>query len=33
MKKKGVEMIKALGLSPADERKVYGENAKALLKL
>ena len=33
MKKKGVEMIKQLGLSAEDERKVYGENAKALLKL
>jgi aminocarboxymuconate-semialdehyde decarboxylase len=33
MKKKGVEMIKQLGLSPEDERKVYGENAKELLKL
>ena len=33
MKKKGVEMIKQLGLSPADERKVYGDNAVKLLKL
>jgi aminocarboxymuconate-semialdehyde decarboxylase len=33
MKKKGVDMIKQLGLSPEDERKVYGENAVALLKL
>jgi predicted TIM-barrel fold metal-dependent hydrolase len=33
LKKRGVEMIKQLGLSPEDERKVYGENARALLKL
>src|SRR5580700_2991895 len=33
LKRKGVEMIKELGLSPEDERKVYGENARTLLKL
>lgn len=33
LKKQGVELIKALGLSPEDERKVYGENARTLLKL
>ena len=33
LKKQGVEMIKQLGLSPEDERKVYGDNAVALLKL
>jgi len=33
LKKQGVELIKQLGLSPEDERKVYGENARTLLKL
>jgi aminocarboxymuconate-semialdehyde decarboxylase len=33
LKKEGVALIKALGLGPDDERKVYGENAKALLKI
>jgi predicted TIM-barrel fold metal-dependent hydrolase len=29
----GVELIKKLGLSPEDERKVYCENARKLLKI
>ena len=33
LKKEGVELIKKLGLSPDDERKVYYENAKKLLKI
>jgi aminocarboxymuconate-semialdehyde decarboxylase len=33
LKKQGVELIKQLGLSPADERAVYGGNAQKLLKL
>jgi aminocarboxymuconate-semialdehyde decarboxylase len=33
LKKQGVALIKELGLAPADERKVYGDNAKALLKI
>ena len=33
LKKEGVELIKKLGLSPADERMVYYENAKKLLKI
>jgi len=33
LKKEGVELIKKLGLSPGDERKVYYENAKKLLKI
>jgi aminocarboxymuconate-semialdehyde decarboxylase len=33
LKKEGVELIKKLDLSPTDERKVYYENAKKLLKI
>jgi aminocarboxymuconate-semialdehyde decarboxylase len=33
LKKQGVEVIKKIGLSPADESKVYYENAKRLLKI
>src|ERR1700681_4372756 len=33
LKKQGVEIIKTIGLSPADENKVYCENAKRLLKI
>jgi predicted TIM-barrel fold metal-dependent hydrolase len=33
LKKQGVEVIKKLNLPPADERKVYYENAKRLLKI
>ncbi len=33
LKKEGVDLIKKMGLSPADENKVYYENAKKLLKL
>jgi aminocarboxymuconate-semialdehyde decarboxylase len=33
LKKEGVELIKKLGLSPADERRVYYDNAKKLLKI
>jgi predicted TIM-barrel fold metal-dependent hydrolase len=33
LKVEGVQLIKKLGLSPADERKVYYENAKKLLKI
>jgi len=33
LKKQGVEVIKKIGLSSADENKVYYENAKRLLKL
>jgi aminocarboxymuconate-semialdehyde decarboxylase len=33
LKKEGVELIKKLGLSPTDERMVYYENAKKLLKI
>ena len=33
LKVEGVELIKKLGLSPEDERKVYFENAKKLLKI
>jgi aminocarboxymuconate-semialdehyde decarboxylase len=33
LKVEGVQLIKKLGLSPADERKVYYENAMKLLKI
>jgi aminocarboxymuconate-semialdehyde decarboxylase len=33
LKKEGVALVKKLGLSREDERKVYGENAKRLLKI
>ena len=33
LKAEGVELIKKLGLSPEDERKVYCENARKLLKI
>jgi aminocarboxymuconate-semialdehyde decarboxylase len=33
LKKQGVEVIKKIGLSPADQNKVYYENAKRLLKI
>jgi aminocarboxymuconate-semialdehyde decarboxylase len=33
LKKEGVALIKQLGLSPDDERKVYGDNARTLLKI
>ena len=33
LKAEGVALIKKLGLSAADERKVYFENAKKLLKI
>ena len=33
LKRQGVEVIRKLGLPPADERKVFAENAKRLLKL
>jgi aminocarboxymuconate-semialdehyde decarboxylase len=33
LKREGVDLIKKIGLSPEDERKVYYENAKKLLKL
>jgi aminocarboxymuconate-semialdehyde decarboxylase len=33
LKVEGVQLIKKLGLSPEDERKVYYENAKKLLKI
>jgi aminocarboxymuconate-semialdehyde decarboxylase len=33
LKKQGVELIRTIGLSPEDERKVYYENAKRLLKI
>jgi aminocarboxymuconate-semialdehyde decarboxylase len=33
LKREGVDLIKKIGLSPQDERKVYYENAKKLLKL
>jgi aminocarboxymuconate-semialdehyde decarboxylase len=33
LKKEGVDLIKQLGLSPADEAKIYGGNTKALLKI
>jgi aminocarboxymuconate-semialdehyde decarboxylase len=33
LKKQGVDVIKKIGLSPADEAKVYSGNAKRLLKI
>ena len=33
LKQEGVALIKELGLAPADERKVYCDNAKKLLKI
>lgn len=33
LKPEGVALIKALGLAPADERKVYCDNARRLLKI
>jgi len=33
LKKQGAEVIKKIGLSPADEAKVYSGNAKRLLKI
>jgi aminocarboxymuconate-semialdehyde decarboxylase len=33
LKKQGVEVIKKIGLQPADEAKVYAGNAKRLLKI
>jgi aminocarboxymuconate-semialdehyde decarboxylase len=33
LKSEGVALIKALGLAPADERKVYCDNARRLLKI
>jgi aminocarboxymuconate-semialdehyde decarboxylase len=33
LKKQGVDMIRQLGLAPADERKVYCDNARKLLKI
>ena len=33
LKKQGVDLIKELKLSPADEQKVYCDNAKRLLKI
>ena len=33
LKKQGVELIRKLGLSPEDERKVYCDNARKLLKI
>jgi predicted TIM-barrel fold metal-dependent hydrolase len=33
LKKQGVELIKQLHLPPADEQKVYCDNARRLLKI
>jgi predicted TIM-barrel fold metal-dependent hydrolase len=33
LKKEGIALIKQLRLAPEDERKVYAENAKRLLKI
>ena len=33
LKSQGVDVIRKLGLAPADERKVFSENAKRLLKI
>ncbi len=33
LKRQGVEVIKQIGLPPADERKVFAENARRLLKI
>ena len=33
LKKAGVDIIKSLNLSPADEAKVFSENARRLLKI
>jgi aminocarboxymuconate-semialdehyde decarboxylase len=33
LKKAGVEMIRSLKLAPADEAKVFGDNARKLLKI
>ena len=33
LKQEGVALIRKLGLSPADEQKVYSGNAKRILKI